>query len=211
MIENVRFRKTWNNTDCDHWATSEQKLLSFALYIWSFMACACVHPSSVVEIVSAAGRQMHRVLATATCKRVLETILALHVVVTSPPYSVDAAIRLSVRPSVRLSRLRFSLSFARWRHTRSAVSYAFERGQHGWLCPHLNAVSRGGTYRFAARYLLVLRRQTPTSWVSSVGLVTVCQHVLLSDVVETGSKVVVSRSHKECLISASWPAVLISV
>jgi len=60
-----------------------------------------------------------------------------------------------VRMSVCLS-LPFSdslPSFARWRRADVAVSHAFDRRQHGRLCPHPNAMSGGRGLR---REILVI-------------------------------------------------------
>jgi len=48
----------------------------------------------------------------------------------------------SVRPTVRLSvPFSHSVPFARWRCAHVAASGAFDRRQHGEVCPRSNAVS----------------------------------------------------------------------
>jgi len=61
-----------------------------------------------------------------------------------PPYDTGAkrndAIRPSVRPSLSVP-FSNSVSLVRRRYARVDVSNAFRRGQHGRLCPRLNAIS----------------------------------------------------------------------
>jgi len=50
---------------------------------------------------------------------------------------------MSTRDIERVKVTHPSVPFARWRYVRLAVSYTFDRGQHGRLCPCPSANSKG--------------------------------------------------------------------